>query len=133
MGRVEIPDLEKECKIKGDELKKLLKYLGEKGYLKYRIGLFINDAKISESSVELLPKGMEVVIGKRDYLDEIGGVSQTIHQQTNVSNSSEFQVAQTTGDNSSIIQFQDNSKINILRQMIEHDKELDESKKKKII
>ena len=69
-GRIEIPTFEEECKLKGDELKELLKYLDGKGYLKYRLGLFVNDSKISESSIELLPKGMEVVLGKRDYFTE---------------------------------------------------------------
>lgn len=67
---VSIPEFEKESKIKGDELKKLLKYLDEKGYLKYRLGLFVNETKISDSTIELLPRGMEVVLGQRDYFTE---------------------------------------------------------------
>jgi len=131
-GRVSIPEFEKESKIKGSELKELLKYLDKKEYLKYRLGLFVNESKISDSTIELLPKGMEVVLDKRDYFSEMNKSVQTIHNQTNVSNSSEFQVAQTTGDNSLITQIQDNSKMSVLRQLIEDDKELEEPKKKKL-
>lgn len=131
-GRVSIPEFDKESKIKGDELKELLKYLDKREYLKYRLGLFVNESKISDSTIELLPKGMEVVLGKRDYFTEGEKVLQTIHNETNVSNSSEFQVAQIMGDDSQITQIQDNSQINILKQLIEEDTELDEPKKKKL-
>ena len=130
-GKIEIPEFEKESKIKGSELKELLKYLDKKGYLKYQLGLFVNDSKISDSTIELLPKGMEVVLGQRDYFDEMG-TSQTIHNQTNLHDSPNSQVAQTTGDDSSITQIQDNSKITILKQLIADDKELNEPKKKKL-
>ena len=75
---------------------------------------------------------MEVVLGKRDYFYENEKISQTIHNETKVSNSSGFQVAQTTGDKSPITQIQNNSKINILKQIIEEDRGLDESKKKEM-
>ncbi len=130
-GRIEIPEFEEGCKLKGNELKELLKYLDKKEYLKYHLGLFVNTSKISESSIELLPKGMEVVLGQRDYFNEIG-ISQAIQNQTNVNNSSDVQIAQSAGDNSHIIQIQDNSRINILRQMIENDIDLKEPKKKKL-
>lgn len=131
-GRVSIPEFDNESKIKGEELKELLKYLSKKEYLNYRLGLFVNESKISDSTIELLPKGMEVVIGKRDYFNEMDKFSQVIHNETNVSNSSEFQVAQEIGDNSPITQIQDNSQISVLKQLIEEDNELDEPKKKKL-
>jgi len=65
------PELEDKSEIKGIELKNLLKYLQEKSYLKYKLGLFVNTSKISDSTIELLPKGMEVVLGKRDYFSGI--------------------------------------------------------------
>ena len=67
---IEFPELEQKTRIKGDELKELLKYLDKKEYLKYKLGLFVNTSKISESNVKLLPKGMEVVLGQRDYFTE---------------------------------------------------------------
>jgi len=63
-------EFEGKSKIKGDELKELLKYLQKKEYLCYRLGLFVNTEKISESTIKLLPRGMEVVLGKRDYFTE---------------------------------------------------------------
>lgn len=77
--------------------------------------LFINEHHISDNKIKLANKGMEVFLGKRDYFDEMDKTPQIIHNQTNVSNSSEFQVAQTTGDNSSVTQIQDNSQINVLK------------------
>ncbi|MFC1682339.1 hypothetical protein ACFL0X_01850 [Nanoarchaeota archaeon] len=127
---IELPDLEQKTRIKGDELKELLKYLHQKKYLSYRLGLFVNTSKISESTIKILPNGMEVVFGKRDYFNDVS--SQTIHNQTNVSNSSEFQVAQNIGDHSPISQTQDNSKVSILKQLIDTDGELEEPKKKKL-
>lgn len=67
---IELPELEQKTKIKGDKLKELLRYLDKKEYLKYKLGLFVNTSKISESKVKLLPKGMEVVLGQRDYFTE---------------------------------------------------------------
>ncbi len=67
---ISLPEFEEKSKIKGDELKELLRYLQGKEYLRYKLGLFINDSKISDSTIELLPKGMEVVLGKRDYFTE---------------------------------------------------------------
>ena len=126
-----LPELEKDSAIKGDELRELLRYLQEKKYLKYTLGLFVNGSSIGCSTVELLSTGMEVVLGKRDYFDASEKVSQTIHNQTNVTHSSQFQVAQA-GNNSQIAQIIDNSQINILKQLIENDEELDEPRKKKL-
>ena len=67
---ISFPEFEEKSKIKGGELKELLRYLQGKGYLRYKLGLFVNDSKISESTINLLPKGMEVVLGKRDYFTE---------------------------------------------------------------
>ena len=67
---ITFPEFEGKSKIKGDELKELLKYLQKKEYLCYRLGLFVNTEKISESTIKLLPHGMEVVLGKRDYFTE---------------------------------------------------------------
>lgn len=131
-GKTSFPELEDRIKIYGDELRKLLNYLKEKGYIKYVLALSINGEKLGESTIELLPKGMEVVLGERDYFDASEKVSQTIHNQTNVTNSSEVQVAQTTGDNSPITQTQDNSQTIILKKMIEDDQELDSEKKSRL-
>ncbi len=104
--------------------------------MRYSLGLFIATestfSKLGESRIKLLPNGMEVVLGKRDYFSNLNGLSQNIQNQTNVNNSSKVQVAQSTGNNSSINQIQDNSKINILRQIIQEDEELDDPKKKKL-
>jgi len=71
IGReISLPEFEEKSKIKGDELKELLRYLQGKEYLRYRLGLFVNESKIGESTIKLLPKGMEVVLGKRDYFTE---------------------------------------------------------------
>lgn len=125
------PEFEKKSRIRGEELKELLKYLQKKEYLKYTLGLFVNETKMGESTIKLLPKGMEVVLGKRDYFEGSEKGSETIHNQTNVTNSSQVQVAQT-GDNSNVSQIIGNSKINVLRQLIKDDRELDETKKDKL-
>ncbi len=127
--------LEKISKIKGDELRELLNYLKKKEYLLWKMpfifGTIESGVKVlDKDKIKLDHKGMEVVLGKRDYFEEIG-ISQTIHNETNI-NGDQNQVAQTTGDNSSITQTQDNSKITVLREMIKEDKELDEPKKKKL-
>ncbi|MDP3027176.1 MAG: hypothetical protein Q8N63_05685, partial [Nanoarchaeota archaeon] len=129
---VSFPEFEEKSKIKGGELKELLRYLSEKEYLCYKLGLFVGTDKISESTIKLLPRGMEVVLGERDYFNETGEISQTIHNLTNVHNSSEIQIAQTIGNNNKINQSIDNSKLNVLTKLIEEDKELDEPKKKKL-
>ena len=132
-GEISFEQLEEKSNIKDKELKELIRYLESKNYLKYNLALLINDSgPISPSRVRLLPAGMEVVLGKRDYFNEVG-IPQTIHNQTNVSNSSEFQIAQTSGDKSPITQTQDNSKLNILKQMITEDNELDDPKKEKLL
>jgi len=126
------PEFEEISEIRGEELKELVRYLKEKGYLKYTLGLSINGTKMGESTIKLLPRGIEIVLGKRDYFNESEKISQTIHNQTNVTGSSQVQVAQSIGDNSSITQVIDNSQINVLKQLIEHDEELDEPKKNKL-
>ena len=136
IGEIPFKGLEEKTKIKGDELRALLKYLKQKEYIIWKMPLFIGTLDkidfIDEDKIKLSHSGMEIVLGKKDYFDEMG-ISQTIHNQTNVHGSSEFQVAQTSGDNSSIVQIQDNSKISVLRQMIEEDEELDKPKKKKLL
>ena len=109
---ISFPEFEIKSNIKGEELKELLRYLQKKEYLKYTLGLFINEMKLGESTIKLLPKGMEIVIGKRDYFDDSEKGSKTIHNQTNVTNSSQVQIAQA-GDNSAIFQIIDNSRINV--------------------
>ena len=129
--KISFANLEKISKIKDKELRELLKYLQEKSYLNWKNPLFINEHWISDDKIILAHKGMEVVLGKKDYFEKEEKTSQTIHNQTNV-HGDKNQVAQTTGDNSPITQIQDNSKINILRKLIEDDKELDEPKKEKL-
>lgn len=124
IGReISLPEFEEKSKVKGDELKELLRYLQKKEYLRYKLGLFVNTSKLGDSTIKLLPKGIEVVLGERDYFNESRGVS--IHD-------SQIAVAQTTGDGSPITQIQNNSQINVLKQLIKNDKELDEPKKDKL-
>lgn len=134
---ISFKEFENNSKIKGEELRELLKYLVKKEFIIWKMPLFIGTfgepiKVIDEDKIKLADKGMEVVLGKRDYFGEIKEISQTIHSQTNVNNSSQVQIAQTTGNNSSITQIQDNSKIHILKQLIENDEELDEPKKNKL-
>jgi hypothetical protein len=129
---ITFPEFENNSAVKGDELRELIKYLQGKEYLKYTLGFFVNTSKISDSTIRLLPKGMEVVLGKREYFNEGEKITQTVHNQTNVHNSSEFQVAQSIGNNNVISQIVDNSQISVLRKLIEEDEELDEPKKKKL-
>lgn len=141
-GEIPFEQLEEKSEVKKEELKELLHCLEkEKGYLSWKkhisIG-YIGDSEsvmpsVSNSEIKLSTKGMEVVLGKRDYFNETAQMSQTVYNQTKVENSSEFQIAQNIGANSPITQVQDNSKINILKQLIENDKELDEPKKKKLL
>jgi len=132
---ISFENFEKISKIKGNELRELLKYLQKKEYLIWKLPLFIGTIEgrvdfIEKDKIKLSHKGMEVVLGQRDYFNEMG-ISQTIHNQTNVNNSSQFQIAQA-GDDSSILQIIDNSQINVLKKLIEEDGELDEPKKKKL-
>lgn len=129
--------LEERSNIKGEELRELLKYLKNKEFISWRMPLFIGTFGapieiIEEDNIKLAHKGMEVVLGKREYFNESEKINQTIHNQTNVNNSSEFQVAQSTGNNNVISQVIDNSQISILRKLIEEDEELEEPKKKKL-
>ena len=121
-------NLEKISTIKGRELRELLKYLKQKEYIIWKMPLFIGTLEkvdfIDDDKIRLAPKGMEVVIGKRDYFTEV----ETNINQTNIYNS---QIAQTHGDNSPIIQI-NNSQINILKQLIENDTELNPDKKTKL-
>lgn len=117
--------LEEKSKVKGEELRKLLRYLEEKGYSRYHLALFVNSGpKIGDSRINLLPKGMEVVLGKKDFFEEGERPN-----QINVNNSSGVQVAQTTGENASISQVQNNSQIVILKRLIEDDPKLNSDQK----
>ncbi|MDP2924787.1 MAG: hypothetical protein Q8N99_00280 [Nanoarchaeota archaeon] len=129
---IDFKGLEKDSLIKGETLRELLKYLVKKDYILWKSALFINEHHISDDEIKLSHKGMEVVLGKREYFDETEKATQTIHNQTNVTNSSQVQVAQT-GDNSQVSQIIDNSQINVLKKLIEEDEDLDEPKKKKLL
>jgi len=129
---ISFSNLENISSVKGKELKELLKYLKNKNYIKWISSLFINEHHIADDKIKLNHNGMEVNLGKRDYFEESKIVSQEINNQTNVTNSSEFQVAQNTGDNSLITQNQDNSQTIILNKIIEDDIELDPEKKSEL-
>ena len=129
---ISFKQLEEKTDIKGNELRELLKYLKEKEYIFWKMPLFIGNLEsevkiIDKDKINISSKGMEVVLGKRDYFND----SKIIHNLTNVTNSSQVQVAQA-GDNSAIFQTIDNSQIKVLKQLIECDEELDEPKKKKL-
>lgn len=126
------PEFEAKSNIKGEELKELLRYLQKKEYLRYTLGLFVNETKLGESTVKLLPKGMEVILGKRDYFSDSDNPLQKIQNQS-VIHGSQNQIAQSIGSNSSINQSQGNSKIAVLKELIENDEELDEPKKKGLL
>jgi len=74
-------DLEKISKIKGEELRELLKYLKQKDFIIWKFpisiislgsdGGFVGNDKRDDDKIKLAPKGMEVVLDKRDYF--IGG------------------------------------------------------------
>ncbi len=72
-------NLEKISKIKGDELRELLKHLKTKDYIIWKKSISIGYIGSSESyippalddKIKLTPRGMEVFLGKRDYF--IGG------------------------------------------------------------
>jgi hypothetical protein len=137
---ISFKNLEKISNVKGEELRELLKYLrDEKGFiiwkLPFSIGFIgvdgsITDNNRDEDKIKLSPKGIEVTIERRDYFEE--GVKSLIHNETNI-HGDKNQVAQSTGDNSPINQIQDNSKIDVLKRIIEEDKELDVPKKKKLL
>ncbi len=122
-------DLEKISRIKGTELIELIKYLVEKEYIIKTNSLFVNSTIISPDKIKLDHKGMEVNLGKRDYFDDSNRFSQEIQNQTNLHNSPNPQIAQTTGDNSSISQTYGNMQIIIINQIIDDDPELDDEKK----
>jgi len=134
----EIPfkQLEKKCEIKNSELRELLKYLVKKEYISWRNPLFIGSINeinlIDTDKIKLVHKGMEVVLNQREYFGDTEKILQKIKNQTNIHKSPNSQVAQTTGDDSPIIQTQDNSQIIILKKIIEDDSELDDDKKNKL-
>lgn len=124
-------NLEKISDIKGNELRELLKYLKQKEYIIWKTPLHIryiggdgngNFPSTNDDEIKLTPKGMEVVIGERDYFKEAG------INQTNIYNGP---VAKTSGNNSPIIQI-NHSQIDVLRQLIEDDGELGKEKKSKL-
>lgn len=133
---ISFEELEKKSKIKGKELRELLKYLVKRDLIKWKSALFVGTGPvISPDEIKLTHNGMEVVLGEREYFENTKNISQTIENQTNVTNSSEIQVSQSTGDNSSIVQTQE-IKIGNLKKELE--KELmkekpDESKVKKLV
>jgi len=110
-------------KISEDDVCELLKYLKESDCVTYvktmgsGLSGFLN--------IKVTAKGTDVIRG----LTEIREKSQTIHNQTNLHNSPNSQVAQTTGDNSPITQTQENIQISVLEKMIDEDSELDEEEK----
>ncbi len=140
----ELPDisfkeLEKEAKIKGDELRGLLKYLKQKGYITWRLPLFVGTLKsttiIDTDKINLTHNGMEVVLGTREYYGDTKNISQTIENQTNVQGSSEVQIAQSVGDNSQITQTT-NIQVESLKEELEKElskKKPSESKVRNII
>ena len=96
---------------------------------------FIGDSTpIPEGEYRLSTKGKEIIASKLS-IQEI--IKSELQGGSSVLNHSEVrgdynQIAQTTGDDSPINQIQDNSKINILKQIIENDVELDVPQKKKL-
>ncbi len=119
-----------------EKVRKILKYLIQKKCV--RMPLFItsisSNEPIPEGNYRLSTRGKEIIASGLSFTDiikaELQGSSQTVNA-TNI-NGNQNQVAQTTGNNSPITQIQDNSKINVLKQLIADDKELDEPKKKKL-
>ncbi|MBI2047109.1 hypothetical protein HYT26_03030 [Candidatus Pacearchaeota archaeon] len=69
-GEISFKQLEEKFEIKGDELRGLLKYLVKKEYISWKMPLFVNTDFISDDKIKLANKGMEVVLGKRDYFTE---------------------------------------------------------------
>jgi len=72
---ISFQDLEKISKIKGEELRGLLKYLKQKEYISWKLPLFIGTIEsgvniINKDKIKLTSKGMEVVLDKRDYFIE---------------------------------------------------------------
>lgn len=121
--------LEEITSIKGEELRELLKYLRKKEYINWKMPLFVGTSEridfIDTDKIKLAHSGMEVVIGERAYFD----TSEKISQEINVHNSSGVQVAQNTGDSSSIAQTQESNQVWIINQMIEGDAELNSQQK----
>lgn len=120
LPKINFEELKHKIDMDQDELRELLKYLKQKDFIKWQLPLFVNDLIISPDEISLTHKGMEVNLGKRDYFDEIKSPSHTIHNQTNIDNSSGVQVAQSTGDNSLIIQDQE-IKIETLKKELEEE------------
>lgn len=129
IGEVSFKTLEEKTTIKGEELRELLKYLVKKEFISWRMPLFIGTFGepiniLEEDKIKLAHKGMEVVLGKRDFFEEGERPN-----QINVSNSSDFQLAQNIGDNASINQIKDSPQIIVLKQLIEDDPELNVGQK----
>ena len=135
-GKISLAELEENSKIKGDELKELLKYLSKKEYINWKKPFFITSTAdtapinfIGDHEIKLSHKGMEVNLGQRDYFDYSSTVSKTINT-TNITGS-QNQVAQS-GAKSQITQSQENIEYYVLEKMIEDDAELQPEQKSEL-
>jgi len=135
-GKMKLEEVAKKTEFEIEVVKKMLDYLVNKKCLTspFIFGFLNDDPIISNEFYSLTDKGREIIVSGLSFQEvlrsELRGIPSSFNQTTIHGNQN--QVAQTSGDNSSITQIQDNSKINVLKQLIENDKELDEPKKKKL-
>lgn len=128
-------DLEKESTIKGKDLDELLDYLKSKGYIQKPLALWgMSGNSISDKDrvITILHKGREVISGMTEY-GESDTYKKTINQNTYINHSPGSQVANAIGSKQNIVQKIDNSKINVLRQIINDDDELVPENKSKLL
>jgi len=78
--------------------------------------------------LQVTSSGAEIALGKRELIDK----SETNVQQMNI-NAPVQNAGQVQGDQSHISQLIDNSKLGVLKQMIESDTDIDKTKRKKLL
>lgn len=124
-GKLSLDEFPEKLGINEFHVCELLNYLKENNCVDYikTMGRGFEGIK----GLKITAKGTDVVLGRTTVRE--APPTQIIHNQS-VINGNQNQVAQTTGDNSPISQIIDNSQINVLKQLIEQDTELDESKKR---
>ena len=124
--KVNIKDLPKQLKLSEEDVCSVLEYLKECGTVEYTETMGKGFSGII--GLKVTSKGAEVALGKRPLLD-----SQEINlQQMNI-HAPVQNIAQVQGNKNIIDQSVDNSQYNILKQLIENDPELDQSKKTKLL
>jgi len=134
-GQAKISELIDLTEFSEKKVREILNYLVKKECVKRPVYITFmgSNEPIPEGDYRLSIKGKEIIASGLSFQEiikaELQGNSQIVNATHVTGNQN--QVAQSVND-SLITQIQNNSKIDVLKQLIEDDKELDEPKKKKL-